>query len=155
MGLSGLGASRVPWSGGPFGNLTRTVGRLVTFLFVVVLGGVLVAASLVLVAPQVGTVFSAGDAAPAESLDLDPLAQRSVVLAADGSLLDVLYKDENRVPITLDAVPKVVIDTVLAVEDPTSTPTTGSTCGPRPGPCSATSSPGASSRAARPSPSSW
>jgi penicillin-binding protein 1A len=93
------------------------VGRLVTFLFVVVLGGVLVAASLVLVAPQVGTVFSAGDAAPAESLNLDPLAQRSVVLAADGSLLDVLYKDENRVPIPLDAVPPVVIDTVLAVED--------------------------------------
>ena len=107
----------MPWWGGPFGSLSRTVGRLLTFLFVVVLGGVLVAASLVLVAPQVGTVFSAGNAAPAQTLDLDPLAQRSVVLAADGSLLDVLYKDENRVPITLDAVPKVLIDTVLAVED--------------------------------------
>ena len=103
--------------GRTFGSLTRTVGRLVNFLFVVVLGGVLVAVTTVLVAPQVGTVLAAGDSAPAESLDLDPLAERSVVLAADGSLLEVLYKDENRVPIGLDAVPEVVIDTVLAVED--------------------------------------
>ena len=88
-----------------------------TFIFVVVLGGALVAGSVVLVAPQVGAVLSAGDSAPVQSLDLDPLAERSVVLAADGSLLEVLYKDENRLPIGLDAVPKVVIDTVLVIED--------------------------------------
>ncbi|HEV2766122.1 MAG TPA: transglycosylase domain-containing protein, partial [Acidimicrobiales bacterium] len=48
---------------------------------------------------------------------LEPLSQRSVMLAADGSLLSVLHREENRKSVPLDEVPPVVVDTVLAMED--------------------------------------
>jgi penicillin-binding protein 1A len=40
-----------------------------------------------------------------------------VVLAADGSPLATLYRDENRVAVSLDELPPVVSEAVLAVED--------------------------------------
>ncbi len=49
-------------------------------------------------------------------VDLQPLAQRSEILAADGSLLSALF-EEDRVPVTLDQVPQVLKDAVIAVED--------------------------------------
>jgi len=49
-------------------------------------------------------------------LDLRPLAQRSEILAADGTLLAALY-EEDRVPVPLTAVPEVLRDAVVAVED--------------------------------------
>ena len=49
-------------------------------------------------------------------VDLQPLAQRSEILAADGSLLSALF-EEDRVSVPLDQVPKVLVDAVLAVED--------------------------------------
>jgi penicillin-binding protein 1A len=47
---------------------------------------------------------------------LRPLAQRSEILAADGSLLSALY-EEDRVPVALAQVPQVLVDAVVAVED--------------------------------------
>lgn len=47
---------------------------------------------------------------------LEPLAQRSEILAADGSLLSALF-EEDRVSVPLDQVPPVLVDAVLAVED--------------------------------------
>ena len=47
---------------------------------------------------------------------LRPLAQRSEVFAADGSLLSALY-EEDRVPVAIDAVPEILRDAVIAVED--------------------------------------
>jgi membrane carboxypeptidase/penicillin-binding protein len=41
----------------------------------------------------------------------------SFVLATDGSLVAELTFEENRNPVTLDEVPQVVIDAVLATED--------------------------------------
>jgi penicillin-binding protein 1A len=49
-------------------------------------------------------------------IDLRPLAQRSEILAADGSLLSALY-EEDRVSVPLDKVPPVLVDAVLSVED--------------------------------------
>ncbi len=49
--------------------------------------------------------------------ELNPLAQRSVMYAADGSVMAVLKAEENRKPVALAQVPQPVIDTVLAVED--------------------------------------
>ncbi|MDQ3147305.1 MAG: transglycosylase domain-containing protein, partial [Actinomycetota bacterium] len=91
--------------------------KLVRYLAVVLLAGALTATSAVLVAPHVGAVLSAGEAAKADDLDLEPLSQRSVVLAADGSTIGVLHEDENRADVALKDVPQVVIDTVLTVED--------------------------------------
>ena len=49
-------------------------------------------------------------------LDLTATAQRSTILAADGSLLAHLYS-ENRVRVALADVPQVARDAVLAIED--------------------------------------
>ena len=49
-------------------------------------------------------------------VELGPLAQRSEVFAADGSLLSALY-EEDRVPVPLRAVPHVLRNAVIAVED--------------------------------------
>ena len=49
-------------------------------------------------------------------VELRPLAQRSEILAADGTLLSALY-EEDRVPVPLREVPKALRDAVIAVED--------------------------------------
>src|SRR5688500_13191999 len=49
-------------------------------------------------------------------VELRPLAQRSEIFASDGSLLSALY-EEDRVPVPLSAVPEVLRDAVIAVED--------------------------------------
>lgn len=49
-------------------------------------------------------------------VELEPLAQRSEILAADGSLLSALF-EEDRVSVPLDQVPPVLVDAVIAVED--------------------------------------
>jgi penicillin-binding protein 1A len=90
--------------------------RLLRYLVVLLLAGALTATSLVLAAPGVAAVFTGGDTGDPHAIDLDPLSERSVVLAADGSTIGVL-RDENRVSVPIDEVPKVVVDTVLAIED--------------------------------------
>jgi penicillin-binding protein 1A len=49
--------------------------------------------------------------------DLDPLAQRSAVYWADGSIMTELFNVEDRDPVELDAVPQHLIDAVIAIED--------------------------------------
>jgi len=92
------------------------MARFLRYLVVLLLAGALTATTLVLAAPGVAAVFTGGDAGDSKAIDLDPLSERSVVLAADGSTIGVL-RDENRVSVPLDEVPKVVVDTVLAIED--------------------------------------
>ena len=93
------------------------LGKMQRFLAVVALVGVLSAASLALLAGAASGLLAAGEVAPVSEIDLNPLSQRSVVLAADGSLLAVLHREENRASVPLQQVPRVVVDTVLAVED--------------------------------------
>ena len=91
--------------------------RLVRFVFVVLCGALLMTASLGMLAPQVETLLDANQVGEAEVIDLSPLAQRSVVLAADGSLLTYLLVEENRVSVPLDEVSQTFIDTLLSIED--------------------------------------
>ena len=89
--------------------------------FALRLATVLLAAGAVLAAAVGASLHIAGAVdhvvAHAEPLPaFDPLPQRSRVLAADGSLLAVLY-DENRAPIPLHEVPDVLVDAVIATED--------------------------------------
>jgi penicillin-binding protein 1A len=90
--------------------------RVLRFLAVIVAAGLLTAGTTALVAPQVGAVLGAHTADPVD-IDLDPLAQRSIVLAADGTDLAVLHREQNRSVVPLDDIPAVVVATVLAVED--------------------------------------
>ncbi|MBA2624791.1 MAG: transglycosylase domain-containing protein, partial [Acidimicrobiia bacterium] len=92
------------------------MARLVRYLVVLLLAGALTSVTLVLAAPGLGAVLTAGEADPPEEIDLEPLAERSVVMAADGSRIGVL-EAENRTSVDLAEVPDVVIDTVLAIED--------------------------------------
>ena len=57
-----------------------------------------------------------GDAHPLGRL-LAPPPARSVIRAADGSVLAVLHGDQDRVVVPLSAVPMTVRDAVLAIED--------------------------------------
>ena len=95
------------------------VTRLVLFLVVSVLSGLLVAG---LVLPVVGGIGLAArdsaegfDSLPAE-LEIPPLAQRSRILASDGSLIATFYS-ENRVVIALSDVAPVMRQAVIAIED--------------------------------------
>jgi penicillin-binding protein 1A len=85
----------------------------------VIMTGVLVATSVVLLTPVVGSVAQAVDTeSPAVDLDrLDDFAVRSYVYADDGSLLATLFGPENRQPVLLDEVPEPVVASILAVED--------------------------------------
>lgn len=49
-------------------------------------------------------------------VELRPLAERSVILARDGSFLAALYK-EDRVTVPIEQIPDVLQDAVIAVED--------------------------------------
>ncbi len=93
------------------------MSKLGRYLAAIVVGAALLAASLALLAPQVDAVLRSGEVAEAELINLDPLAQRSVVLAADGSVLTYLLVEENRVSVSLDDVSDIFLDTLLAIED--------------------------------------
>ena len=95
------------------------VTRLVLFLGVSVLAGVLVAG---LTLPVVGGLgLAARDSAegfeslPAE-LEIPPLPERSRILAADGSLIATFFY-ENRVSVPLSEVAPVMRKAVIAIED--------------------------------------
>ncbi len=87
------------------------------FVGVIALGGCLIAVSFALLAKAGSGMLQAGQTAPVSEIDLNPLPQRSVVLASDGSLIAVLHREQNRKSVALSEVPQVVVDTVLAVED--------------------------------------
>ncbi len=95
----------------------RGHGRAPRLLGVLVLVGCLTAASAALLVKAAAGVLQAGETAPVSEIDLNPLPQRSVVLAADGNLVAVLHREQNRKSVPLAEVPQVVVDTVLAVED--------------------------------------
>ncbi len=94
----------------------RTPGTLLRLASVIVLAGVGTAALSAALVPQAASLVTAHQET-ASIPELDPLAQRSVMYAADGSVMAVLKAEENRKPVTLAEIPQPVIDTVLAVED--------------------------------------
>lgn len=98
-----------------FGNHVRPLAR---FFVTVTAAGSALAVGLMLLAPQVRGVLTAGEAGDAEEIGaLGELAQNSVVLDSTGAVLAVLHAEENRSPVALDKVPPHVVNAVLDVED--------------------------------------
>ena len=93
--------------------MRRLLPRLVA---VILITGVVMAVATAALAVPMSWLGEAGSGEP-EPIELGPLAQRSYVYAADGSLMATLRDEENRQPVTLDQVPKHVVDAILAVED--------------------------------------
>ncbi|NJC23441.1 membrane peptidoglycan carboxypeptidase [Arthrobacter pigmenti] len=103
----------------PFFDTATTLGKIIAFLGISGLSGVLAAGLLVPVAAAAGTGASASiqffEDLPAE-LERGALAQPSTIVASDGSKIATLY-EENRQPITLDQVSENMTDALLAIED--------------------------------------
>jgi len=100
---------------GPFGALLRLVG----FLIVAVTAGAVVAAMILPLAAGAGLITRGAvesfESLP-DKLDAPELPERSVVLAADGSVLATIYY-QNRIEVPLSAVSPVMRQAIVAVED--------------------------------------
>ncbi len=95
-----------------------TASALTRWFIAVAIGGVSVGAGSLLLATQAGMIFTAGTVGPdVQRIELEPLATRSVVYAADGSVLQLLHDEEDRVPVPLERIPPHVVQAVLDAED--------------------------------------
>ncbi|WP_426226587.1 transglycosylase domain-containing protein [Pseudarthrobacter sp. DSP2-3-2b1] len=103
----------------PIFDTATTLGKILVFLGVSAICGVLVAGLLVPAAAVSGSAASGSieffDTLPAE-LQVDPPSQSTKILAADGSLIANLY-EENRTKVALDQISPFMKDAVIAVED--------------------------------------
>jgi penicillin-binding protein 1A len=99
---------------------SRLLGRLLGVLLVVLLAGGVLAAAALPVIPASEGLLSSVRSQVLETEDIGQanlIPENSFVLASDGSLIAELTFEENRNPVTLDEIPQVVIDAVLATED--------------------------------------
>ena len=92
---------------------------LITFIGVSVLSGALAAGLAVPFAGFAGRgsehVAETVQNLPRE-LDVDPVAVRSRILAADGTLIATLY-EQNRIPVPLAAMSPIMLKAIVAIED--------------------------------------
>lgn len=94
----------------------RVLTRLGLILSAIAAGGFVLAAMVTFSLPAVGAFLAAGEGKQSP-LEMRPLATRSLVLAADGSVLASLHGEENRAPVPLERIPREIVDAVVAVED--------------------------------------
>jgi membrane peptidoglycan carboxypeptidase len=103
----------------PIFDTATTLGKILGFLGVSAICGVLVAGLLVPAAAVSGSTASGSieffDTLPAE-LQVDPPSQSTKVLAADGSVIANLYA-ENRTRVPLDQISPFMKDAVISIED--------------------------------------
>jgi len=103
----------------PLFDTATTLGKVILFLGVSAICGVLVAGLLVPAAALSGNAASGSikffDALPAE-LQVEPPSQATTVLAADGSVIASLFL-ENRTRVSLDQMSPYIKDAVIAIED--------------------------------------
>ncbi|MGY2745099.1 transglycosylase domain-containing protein [Arthrobacter sp. UYCu723] len=103
----------------PLFDSATTLGKILLFLGVSALCGVLVAGLLVPAAAVSGSAASGSikffDTLPAE-LKVDPPSQATTILASDGSVIANLYA-ENRTRVSLDQMSPYIKDAVIAIED--------------------------------------
>ncbi|MFP4310958.1 MAG: transglycosylase domain-containing protein, partial [Nitriliruptoraceae bacterium] len=102
------------------GRVGAIIARLVLIAVIVVATGLLLGAMVLPGALATDRLLGAVrddvlDVPPLDEADTPP--QNSYVYAADGSELAELTFEENRVPVTFEEIPEVVIDAVLATED--------------------------------------
>jgi penicillin-binding protein 1A len=97
----------------------RTVRVTLRLLVIALLAGLGLALAVVALAIPVEALVNHGASSKANSLpDITaPLSERSVVYAADGSVLATLHAAENRSPVSITQVPPQVINAVLDTED--------------------------------------
>lgn len=103
----------------PLFDTATTLGKILLFLGVSAICGVLVAGLLVPAAAVSGSAASGSiqffDTLPAE-LKVDPPSQSTTILAADGSPIANLYA-ENRTRVSLDQMSPHIKNAVIAIED--------------------------------------
>ncbi len=103
----------------PIFDTATTLGKIIAFLGVSAVCGVLVAGLLVPAAALSGSTASGSiqffDTLPAE-LQVNPPSQSTTILASDGSKIASIYK-ENRTRVPLDQMSPYIKDAVVAVED--------------------------------------
>jgi len=90
--------------------------RLLRFALIMGVTVAALAVAVVLIAPQAGHLASA-HRSDHERINLDPLAERSLIFDRNGSLLATLHLDQNRSQVPLSDVPKTVTGSIIAVED--------------------------------------
>ncbi len=99
---------------------TGVLGRLLGILLVIAVAGGLLALTALPALPLAERFIGIVRDQVLETEDIGAASLvpvNSFVLATDGSLIAELTFEENRNPVTLDEVPQVVIDAVLATED--------------------------------------
>ncbi len=96
--------------------ILRVIKRLTSLGLIVVATALVITATVVTIAPQIGSIPSSTSSVAAE-IQLPDLAQRSSMYAADGSFLTFLVEEQNRQTVDLEDIPQQVINAVLAVED--------------------------------------
>ncbi|WP_247040972.1 transglycosylase domain-containing protein [Arthrobacter rhizosphaerae] len=103
----------------PLFDTATTLGKILGFLGVSAICGVLVAGLLVPAAAVSGSTASGSieffDTLPAE-LQVDPPSQSTKILANDGSVIANLFA-ENRTRVALDQMSPYIKDAVIAIED--------------------------------------
>lgn len=103
----------------PIFDTATTLGKLVAFLGISTICGVLVAGLMVPAVALTGATATSSitffDELPDEMTVGTP-AQSSKILAADGSLLATFY-DQNRIEVPLESISQHMRDAVIAVED--------------------------------------
>ncbi|SDK63156.1 transglycosylase domain-containing protein [Arthrobacter sp. ok362] len=103
----------------PLFDTATTLGKILLFLGVSAICGVLVAGLLVPAAAVSGSAASGSiqffDTLPAE-LKVDPPSQATTILAADGSVIANLYT-ENRTRVSLDQMSPNIKNAIIAIED--------------------------------------
>jgi membrane peptidoglycan carboxypeptidase len=110
-GAGSLGRTAIGYAG-------RGLRHFLGWVAVVAVSGTLLAATTTLLLDQAKAFFTAGEAGSAlPPVELDPLAIRSVMYAGDGTVLQYLHGEENRLPVPIDRVPPHVIMAVLDAED--------------------------------------
>ena len=102
-------------AGMPVRHLARTAAQLV---LTIVVGGIVVGVCFAALLPGLGIVSTAVEYKAELVTDLRVLSERSSVVDSAGNQIGVLGI-ENRQNVTLDEVPQVVIDAVVATEDKT------------------------------------
>ncbi|MDR6988131.1 membrane peptidoglycan carboxypeptidase [Paenarthrobacter nitroguajacolicus] len=103
----------------PLFDTATTLGKILGFLGVSAICGVLVAGLLVPAAAVSGSAASGSiqffDTLPAE-LQVDPPSQNTTILAKDGTPIASIYA-ENRTKVPLDSMSPFIKDAVIAIED--------------------------------------
>jgi penicillin-binding protein 1A len=102
--------------------VTRVAGKgarlMVQWAVTVAVAGTVLAVLSGMLLTQAKAFFTAGAAGSDRAkIELAPLATRSILYAADGTVLQYLHGDEDRLPVSLDKVPPQVVKAVLDAED--------------------------------------